>query len=430
MSSVTQADPTIVFIRKKVRRLTASASESALSTADVDKAINVFYVNDFPYGIKIDQMRSVYTFYTIPYIDRYPLDVNYCQGVRAPVYFEGIPGALFKDRQQFYNLWPRFPTRFQQTGTLTTLTGVITGIAQPTNPTVITSVLHGLNNNAIIQISDIVGMTQLNGNSYTITVIDANTFSLNDVDNSTFGVYVSGGTWTSTSEDFSFIIGAPFLSKEVVMGGVDEFGNPISLRDDGYGNIQYMTVNPVVSVPPQNTNPALPGMYNLNTQNPGLISSIDIGTVNYVTGEFEFSLPPGVALADGTVLTIWVSQYQPGRSYNLMFWNNEFTVRPVPEVIQKVEVEVFLTPVQFMTSTDSPILNQWSQYIAYGAAMEILRERQDMDGVANLMEGFKRQEDLVLERQGTEELFVPNYTIFNSTTGNYINGGFSQGGFN
>ena len=38
-----------------------------------------------------------------------------------------------------------------------------------------------------------------------------------------------------------------------------------------------------------------------------------------------------------------------------------------------------------------------------------------MEGVENLREGFMRQEALVLERQGIEEIFQPNYTIFNSS---------------
>jgi hypothetical protein len=41
-----------------------------------------------------------------------------------------------------------------------------------------------------------------------------------------------------------------------------------------------------------------------------------------------------------------------------------------------------------------------------------------MAGVANLMEGFKRQEALVLERQGTEEINSRNATIFASSQGN------------
>jgi hypothetical protein len=70
--------------------------------------------------------------------------------------------------------------------------------------------------------------------------------------------------------------------------------------------------------------------------------------------------------------------------------------------------------VQFLKLADTPIINQWAQYIEYGVAMEILRKRQDMAGVEALREGFKYQEGLILERQATEELFVANGTIFNS----------------
>src|SRR6185369_830845 len=148
-------------------------------------------------------------------------------------------------------------------------------------------------------------------------------------------------------------------------------------------------------------------MHNQNTLNPGLNTLVDIGGVDYVTGQISFDLPSGISLASGTLFTVWVSQYQPGRPYCLLFWNNEFTIRPVPTRIHKVEVETYLTPVQFLNSTDSPILNQWAQYIAYLAAMEILRDRQDLEGVENLREGMMRQEALVLERQGIEEIGTP-----------------------
>lgn len=425
---IAQADTTLTAIKRKVRRLVASPSTAQLSENDLEEAINTFYSQDFPYAVKTDQMRSVYTFFTQPYIDRYPLDVYYNQSVRGPVYFEGIQGNLFKDRQQFYNLWPRFPTKFQQ-GT-STVTGDITGIAQPTNPTQITSVNHNLTTGAVITIDNVGGMTQLNGNTYTITVIDANTFSLDGIDNTAFGAYTSGGDWTSNDQTFSFVLPGPFLSKEVVIGGTDTSGAPISINDDGNGVLQYLVPNPVVSVPVQEQSPnaPIPGMLNLNTGNPGLISPLNIGSVDYVSGQINFTLPPGVSLDSGTLFNIWVAQYQTGRPYTLLFWNNEFTVRPVPKDIHKVEVETYLTPVQFLELTDNPIVQQWWQCIAYGTAREILRERQDMEGVANLEEGFLRQESLVLERQASEEIFVPNYNLFNSTQLNWMNGGFGQGG--
>lgn len=342
MTAVASADSTVVAIRKKIRRLTASASESSLTTASIDQYINTFYSQDFPYGIKIDQMRSVYEFYTEPYRDRYPLDDNYDQGVRSPFYVDGIIGNFTKDRQQFFNVWPKFPSYFQP---------------------------------------------------------------------------VSGDGITTT---FTFTLTGPFLSNEVTIGTVATNGSPISVSDDGSGNLYYRNPNPVVSVPAANTNPGIPGMLNKNTGNPGLINSTLVGTVDYVTGVFsiDYSLCGLVPAADEPI-NVNISKYQTGRPYSLLFWNNEFTIRPVPKKIHKCTIETFLTPVQFMETTDSPILNQWWQVIAIGAAIKVLEDRQDMDGVANLSILYDRQEDLVLERQATEEIFQPNYTIFNSTNTAY-----------
>lgn len=357
---VVQADNTLVAIRKKVRHLTVSSSESELTTDDIDRAINTFYSSDFPYSIKLDQMRSVYTFFTQPYVDRYPLDVNYNQGVREPIYFNGIQGYFSKSRDDFYRMWPRFPTKF--------------------NP--------------------------INGDGVTTV--------------------------------FNFTVPGPFLPREVTLGGTDSAGTAISVKDDGSGNLLLEVPNPVIVSPSYNTFnvPPVPGMHNKNTNNPGLLYqgtqtvpfTNAIGSVNYVTGAFSINFP--VAPASGSVITLWVSQYQTGRPYSLLFWNNYFIVRPIPKLIHKVEVETYLTPVQFMLTSDSPILNQWWQYLAYGASCEILRERQDFDGVSALQEGMKRQEAMVLERQGVEEINQRNSTIYSSTIASQgWNNGWGQGGW-
>lgn len=427
--SIPQADSTLIAIRKKVRRLTNSSGQSSLTDANLDQQINTFYDGGFPYAIKIDQMKQVYTIFTRPNIDRYPVDVNFYQGFRAPAYFDGIQGSFYKDRNQFFNLWPKIATKFQ-VGT-STLSGTITAIAQPTFPTVITSVNHGLTTGAVIAIANVGGMTQLNGNTYTITVVNANTFTLDGIDNTAFGAYTSGGTWTAQDQSFNFTLPAPFLSGEVTIGGVQTNGNAITVTDDGNGNLLYVIPNAQTSIPPLFTVPptnAIPGMHNLNLGNPGLYNNTLIGTVNYVTGEFEFLLPNGIALAPSTQLNIFVSQYNTGKPYNLLFWNNELTVRPVPKLTHKITVEVYQTPTQFMATTDHPIINQWWEYIAYGAACEIQRERNDFEGVNMLMEGMKRQEALVLERQAVEEIGTPNYTLFNSTqTNTYLNNYWGSG---
>lgn len=431
MTPVAPGNSTVSFMRKKIRRLTASSSESALTTSSLDEYLNNALLNDFPYAIKIDQMRSIYTFYTEPYRDRYPLDVNFNQGIRAPLYVDGIQGSFFKDRTQFYNLWPRYPTLFNQGAT--TDSGVITnvdltGLTNPLGTVRVVSFAHGLNSGDVVTINDVLGSTELNGNSYqiTLTANQVNSYNLVGTSVVDYSPYISGGNWITSNRTFIFTLPGPFLSKEVTIGGLSTSGLPISINDDGNGNLQYMTVNPVIAVPTSQQQPStVPGMYNLNTGNPGLINPTNIGTVNYVTGEFNFTLPIGISLAEGTLLTIRISQYQHGKPYCLLFWNNEFTIRPIPKKIHKIEIETYLSPVQFYNSTDVPILNQWAQYLAYIAAMEILRDRNDFEGVEGLREGFNRQEALVLERQGIEEIFQPTVQLFNSTQGYSIYNGYS-----
>ncbi len=433
--SIAPADTTVAAIRRKIRRLTVSSSESSLTTADIDQYINQSYMTDFAYGIKVDQMRSVYTFYTVPYVDRYPLDVNYSQGVRAPFYVDGIQGNFFKDRWQFYNMWPRWPTISQVTPSDSTqLTGVITA-ATNANPCQITSTNHGLTTGSIIRISGIVGMVQLNNNVYTVIVTDDSNFLLNGVNSTSFTNYVSGGTWSTEIQSQAFTISSvPFLRNELTIGGVDSLGNGISVCDDGYGNLLYSNPNPVLPVPASPPNPAnntglnpIPGMINRNNSNPGLQATQIIGTVNYVTGEVSYTLPYGVVYDPSVQIQVRVSQYQTGRPYTCMFWNNELTIRPIPKYIHKCEIEIYLTPVQFMESTDNPILSQWWEYIAYLAARKILEDRQDYEGVQNLMPALKNQEALVLERQGVEEIGQRNTTIYTSAIQNLGWNNFGQG---
>jgi Ubiquitin-activating enzyme E1 FCCH domain len=80
------------------------------------------------------------------------------------------------------------------------LTGVITGITNA-SPGVITSTAHGLSTNDIVKLTGIGGMTELNGNTYRVLSIGANTFSLTNlqggsVNTTSFGAYTSGGVFT------------------------------------------------------------------------------------------------------------------------------------------------------------------------------------------------------------------------------------------
>lgn len=388
MDPVAQANSTYSMIETKVRRLTSSASESALSSADIQNYVNTFYNQDFPYAIKLDQTRNIYKFLTIPNVDRYPVDVNSLQGFRAPVYFAGIRGNFFKNRDQLFNLYPRYPTQYQPIGgdgVTTTFTFTLFGNNQNPFPQP---------NMGILSTQLVIGGIDLNGNP--IRIID------------------DGGAIVNASG-----IGSNTTTGRLLFLQQNAVGNNVYLDADDIQQPAIPNTSPLGgpvnanSNPPSNSfsTPTVPSSY--QTYPPSPQTPQYCGTVNYVTTQISVTFP--VAPAAGTMINVWAATYQVGRPYNILFWNNELTIRPVPDNVYLVELETYQTPSQFMLTTDHPTLNQWWQYIAYGAAREILRDRQDMEGVANLEDGFKRQESLVLERQSIEEINQPNITLFNST---------------
>lgn len=81
---------------------------------------------------------------------------------------------------------------------VTNKTGVISGATQA-SPVSITATAHGLTTGRSVTPSSVGGMTEINGNEYVITVVDANTFTLDGIDGSAFTAYTSGGTWTVSS---------------------------------------------------------------------------------------------------------------------------------------------------------------------------------------------------------------------------------------
>jgi|TARA_Y100000310_G_scaffold194917_1_gene194928 hypothetical protein len=77
---------------------------------------------------------------------------------------------------------------FVKPGEVATITG-----ATAADPVVITATAHGLSNDDTVMIDYVVGMTQLNGNTYTVAGATADTFQLSGVDGSAYTAYSSGG---------------------------------------------------------------------------------------------------------------------------------------------------------------------------------------------------------------------------------------------
>lgn len=126
----------------------------------------------------------------------------------------------------------------------------ITGITKA-SPGVVTAVAHGLSNGDKILVSEVSGMTQVNGVTYLVANVAANTFQLTDltganVDTSSFTTYVSGGyvrKMVSTISGLSHLEGETIdiladgavLPSKTVSGGAIALSTPAAVVHVGFG---------------------------------------------------------------------------------------------------------------------------------------------------------------------------------------------------
>lgn len=168
--------------------------------------------------------------------------------------------------------------------------------------------------------------------------------------------------------DFAGVLtGYPVLRNNVSFVSVDANNNGLELHDDGNGNL----------VSPNN-------------------QGIGPNTIDYVTGAFQISYnaPPG----QGVSINSETFPYTTGRPTSLLYFNNIFTLRPVPDQPYPIVMEAYKRPTQLIQAGQSPELEEWWQYIAYGAAVKLMQDLANYERVEVLMPEFKKQERLVLRR--------------------------------
>lgn len=89
--------------------------------------------------------------------------------------------------------------------------GSITG-ATNANPCQITSAAHGLSNGDKVKITSVGGMTQLNGNIYTVASVATDTFTLSGINSTAYGTYTSGGSWKKVIKVYTEVLRSSFAS--------------------------------------------------------------------------------------------------------------------------------------------------------------------------------------------------------------------------
>lgn len=177
----------------------------------------------------------------------------------------------------------------------------------------------------------------------------------------------------------------PILQGQVTVGAIDTTGGVLNLIDD----------------PTDRTS----GTWRqINT------STVEVGSIDYITGDLSVTFSS--AIPSGNTITFTAVPYVASRPQSILFYDNVISLRPIPDQSYLVRVSAFKSPAAMLASADSPLLQQWWQYIAYGAAKKVFEDSQDPEGVATILPEYMKQETLVLRRTIVQQTNQRAQTIY------------------
>ncbi len=350
-------------IMTKVRRLTRSPSASQLPDADLIEYINTFVLYDFPEHLRTFNFRETFTWTCNPFQDEYRTDLLSTQ---------------FADYQlaDFKNLYitihpPLYIAGFQQmyTQSREQFFGIYPQVRSIAS----------------------IGQTGNGGTRRFTGTINANQ-----------AILIPGQVTNNT-----------LLQGKVLFSSISNVNQALAMVD-------VPLINPATAELLTQGNLYVSGLQ--PADNPVLL---DVNNnINYVTGQFtvEFVTPPQV----GAPINSQSVPTAVGIPQAMLFYDNMFTLRPVPDQPYSINFEVYRRPFALdQVDNPNPELEEYWQLIALASARKILQDRLDMESVALIEPEYREQMRLVLRRtliQYTNERTATIYTE-NRNTGWGIGGG-------
>lgn len=363
---------TLQAIQNKVRRLTRSPSTAQLTDDDLQNYINTFVVYDFPEQLRTFNLRQQFTFICNPYQDVYVTDESLNRNNPLwnfqNIYLTVHPPVYIAGFQSFYT-----QSREQ-----------------------FYNIYPNINNILSIGTTGDGGTTTFTG------VITNNT-----------------GPSIPAAQNQSTVL----LQNNVLFDSIDVNGNGLSLidvpvQDTATGN---PTVNGNLYVPGLEPKDPVTGIPVLPTV------IIPTNTINYVTGAFTITFPS--APAAGQLINSQTVPLVTARPQSMLFYQDQFILRPIPDQPYRINFEVDIRPTALLNLGQTPQLEEWWQYISYGAAKKVFEDRMEMESVQMIMPEFKTQERLCLRRTLVQYANERNATIYTESSGSSSGwGGWGFGG--
>ncbi len=181
----------------------------------------------------------------------------------------------------------------------------------------------------------------------------------------------------------------PIADTKTAPTGVFPVGYPPTFRQNNISRVQNILIS---------ANTATSSLHVTDDGAGNLIGDCVSGTIDYQTGAIGnliFTQPvPG-----GNDINIQYTQAVEGQPLTILFFQNQFTIRPVPDQSYTIEMTAWRQPSQALLGTDSltdpnlggrPEQFDWWELLAFGTAKKFYQDRLDMDGV-QLMEQFLQE---------------------------------------
>jgi len=169
----------------------------------------------------------------------------------------------------------------------------------------------------------------------------------------------------------------------------------------------------------------LPGVYitaidaggnNLVVTDDGLgnLTGDGTGTINYTTTAISVTFNSAIPSTSTIRSQYYLSN--KGTPRFVLFYDNYFTIRPIPNRPFLIKMDAYVTPATFLNSSESLTWSYMDDYIARGAARRILSDLGDWEQFTAYEGLFKEQEAQVLRRTNRQQSTQRAGTIFASQT--------------
>ncbi len=135
-----------------------------------------------------------------------------------------------------------------------------------------------------------------------------------------------------------------------------------------------------------------------NTGNLVEIDGTVVGTVNYFTGAFSFTVSNALVIPTSATIYAAVVPYQSSRPTDVLFYNQQIIFRPCPQQVYQVEFQISQQPTELIADSDAPELDEWYLFICAIAAKLIYTDFPDPEGLAYLMPIYQDQLQMAQRR--------------------------------